>query len=87
VIGYNPPEVHPLDLFYAFSCEKVKKLGFDPLEWNWRKFGSMKAGNFFSYSTNRGYRIIIQTQYKQLRFDHWMEVSGYSIQQRRLFFK
>jgi hypothetical protein len=87
VIDYNPSKVHHYDLLYAFGSRKVNKLGFDPLEWTWHKLGSMKARNFFLYSIKKGYRIIIQTQYKQLRFDRWIEVSGYSFQQRRLFFK
>ena len=87
VAGFNPRTTSDADLLFPFGTGRVRDLGFDPMEWSWRKMGAMKKEPFFSYSTKRRYRIIIQAQHRQLLFDQRLEAWGYSIQQRRDFFK
>jgi hypothetical protein len=87
VHDYNPVEANSSDNLWIFGNGLVRDLGFDPKEWEWRKIGALKACNFFSYETKKGYQLIIQSQYRQLNFNLWMERSGYSIQQRRTFFR
>jgi hypothetical protein len=87
VQDFNPVQADTLDNLWVFGNGFVRDLGFDPKEWDWRKIGSLKVGNFFSYETKKGYSLIIQSQYRQLNFDMWLERLGYSIQQRRMFFR
>lgn len=87
VLGYNPETVTEENILFPFASGRVRDLGFDPAEWVWKKMGAMKMEPFFAYTTKRGYRVIIQSQYRQLEFDRWLEAMGYSIQQRRDFFR
>ena len=85
---FNPKDpVDPSFETWTYRSGKITELDFDPKEWRWRRQGIIKPGNFFEYSTKRGYRIIQKTHYRQLKFDKWMEDCGYSDQQRKSFFK
>lgn len=87
VVEFNPKNgLAPGCTLWAFRSGRVRELAFDPKEWLWPREGMLKETNFFNYSCKRGYRIIIKDQCKQLGFDKWLEVSGYSFTQRREFF-
>jgi hypothetical protein len=55
VQDYNPVEADSSDNLWIFGNGLVRDLGFDPKEWEWRKIGALKVGNFFSYETKKGY--------------------------------
>lgn len=87
VIDINPKDGQVPGLFmWAYGRGRVRELAFDPKEWYWPREGMLKKTNFFKYTCKRGYRIIMKKQFKQLGFDYWMELSGYSFKQKRDFF-
>lgn len=42
VLGYNPEDPADDDILFPFGNGRVTDLGFDPLDWSWKKMGAMK---------------------------------------------
>lgn len=62
-IEFKPQELPESDFpIYVIKHGRVIDYDLDLKEWNWPNIGYIKAGNFFKYSTKRGYKIINSRQ-------------------------
>jgi hypothetical protein len=83
------PKVVPEQDFsvYVVQHGRVKDLQLDPKDWLWSRVGHIKGGNFYLYTTKRGYRVILSRQGKTPPFNTQMANRGYSANQCRTFYK
>jgi hypothetical protein len=86
VVAINSKVEVPGHSTWTIGDGKVVNLTFDPGEWTWKRAGAIKLGHFYSYTTKRGYRYIIDRQKKQSPFDKIVEDMGYSIGERKRFY-
>lgn len=85
---FNPSELlNGQSSIFSFLHGRVIDLELDPKEWYWPKIGQVKAGNFFKYSTKRGYRIINSREGKTPPFTSTLINASYSPEQCRKFYK